>query len=523
MKYSKSLKILLKKFKKLELTKYKKEKYVLVFCRHHVNNTIRQCILAKFFNTLRRTKTIAVCDIKNDASDFIYQKLNFDKIFYIKDLFSVLNIFTNLKIILEFTPEIIKLLISKNYLNNFIKNFKFNEILYGDIIYDTYIRHGHKYRELSRLNYIFGFLKIYYIIRIKINLINSINTKYNIDKIIISSKGFIVTGNLALRIFSGMSKKPIFLADRAYKIYNKNDYLYSFHKVFKEDLSKLPINKYKKKIDKYFNDKYKKFIISDQSFVKKETLQESYQVQSSKKLVNSFFINKKKITIIALNSFSDSPHYQGNLLFRDYYDWFERTVNYIAKNKISNTHWIIKTHPAQQDNGRMSYNEISIVDEVMNKNKFKNLEMMPANVNNRDLFRYASQCITCVSTIGLEFACFGKKPIICGDAAYTGLGFTNTVTSQGKYFSLLKNLPSNNLLNEKQIYAAKSTIFALDQIKQNNLKIKNSSLPYRYTQNQALNDNEYIDLLNKNFNKNKKDITHDDYYRKLLHHAKKVF
>ena len=151
MKHSKSLEILLNKFKKLKLTKYKKEKYVLVFCRHHVNNTIRQCILAKCFNTLRRTKTIAVCEIKNDASAFIYQKLNFDKIFYTKDLFSILNIFSNIKIILEFVPEIIKLLISKNYLNNFIKKFKFNEILFGDIIYDTYIRHGHTYRELNRL------------------------------------------------------------------------------------------------------------------------------------------------------------------------------------------------------------------------------------------------------------------------------------------------------------------------------------------------------------------------------------
>jgi hypothetical protein len=522
MKHSKSLEVLLNKFKKLKLTKYKKEKYVLVFCRHHVNNTIRQCILAKHFNTLRRTKTIAVCDIKNDASDFIYQKLNFDKIFYTKDLFSILNIFSNIKIILEFVPEIIKLLISKNYLNSFIKKFKFNEIFYGDIIYDTYIRHGHIYRELNRLKYIYGFLKIYFTMRLKINLINSINNRYIVDKVIISSKGFVVTGNLALRIFSRMSKKPIFLADRVFKIYKKNDYLHSYHKVFKKDLSQLPINKFKKKINKYFNDKYKKLIISDQSFVKKETLQESYRVQSSKKSVHSFFINKKKIAIIALNSFSDSPHYQGSLLFRDYYDWFERTINYIAKQKISNTHWIIKTHPAQQENNRMSYNEISIVDEVMSKNKFKNLEMMPANVNNRDLFRYASQCITCISTIGLEFACFGKRPILCGDANYTGLGFTYKVSSQEKYFSLLKNLPSNNLLNEQQIYEAKSTIFILDQIKQNNLKIKKSSIPYRYTQYQALNDNEYINLLNKNFNKNKKDITHDDYYKKLLHRAKRV-
>ena len=193
MKHHKGLDTLLNKFKKLKLRNYKKKKYVLVFCRHHANNTIRQTILAKCFNTLKETKTIAVCEKKNDASDIIYQKLNFDKIFYTEDLFSKKNIFYNLKIILEFVPEIIKLLVSKNYLNYFIKNFKFNKVLYGDIIYDTYIRHGHKYRDLNRLNYTFGFLKLYFNIRLKINLINSIYNKYNVYKIIISSKGFTVT------------------------------------------------------------------------------------------------------------------------------------------------------------------------------------------------------------------------------------------------------------------------------------------------------------------------------------------
>ena len=103
------------------------------------------------------------------------------------------------------------------------------------------------------------------------------------------------------------------------------------------------------------------------------------------------------------------------------------------------------------------------------------------------------------------------------------MGFTHRVLSQEKYFSLLKDLPSKNLLNEQQIYAAKSTIFVLDKIKQNNLKIKNSSIPYRYTNYKALNDNEYINLLNKKFNKNTKDITHDEYYKKLLLHTKGVF
>ena len=94
----------------------------------------------------------------------------------------------------------------------------------------------------------------------------------------------------------------------------------------------------------------------------------------------------KKLAIIALNSFSDSPHYQGKLLFRDFYDWFVKTINYINDNKIDNTHWLIKIHPAQKNTNSMSYNEIPFIQEILKRNRMKNLELVPEAVGNKELF-----------------------------------------------------------------------------------------------------------------------------------------
>ena len=114
------------------------------------------------------------------------------------------------------------------------------------------------------------------------------------------------------------------------------------------------------------------------------------------------------------------------------YDWFKKTIEFINDSKISNTHWLIKTHPAQKNIDRMSYNETHIVNRIIKENKIKNLELVPDNISNIDIFENSTNLITCVSTIGLEFACHGKKPILCGQAIYSDLGFTNLVMSKKK-------------------------------------------------------------------------------------------
>ena len=143
---------LLSILKQLKIVNFENDKYVLIFSRHHVNNSIRQGILAKCYNNLIKTNVLAVCEYRGDASDLLYKKLNFKKIFYISDFVRLkkYNIFFNLKIFFEFIPQIIQLIFVKNYLDHFVQNFKYKNALYGDLIYDTYIRKNHKFLKLKK-------------------------------------------------------------------------------------------------------------------------------------------------------------------------------------------------------------------------------------------------------------------------------------------------------------------------------------------------------------------------------------
>ena len=107
------------------------------------------------------------------------------------------------------------------------------------MIYDTYIRHDFKFLNLNRFKCAISFFRLYYIAKCKIDFIEKINNYYKPKKIIISSKGFISRQDVwHLGIFQSNKKKPIFFADNSYKIYKKNEYLYSFHNITKDDLKK---------------------------------------------------------------------------------------------------------------------------------------------------------------------------------------------------------------------------------------------------------------------------------------------
>jgi len=504
----------------LKIFDYGKEKYVLIFSRHHVNQTIRQMIVAKCFNKIKKFKIIVISEMRGDESDKIYKNLGVNNIFYVSDFIKKqkYNLFSNFKIYLEFFPEIIKLLLSKQYIEKFINNFRYKNILIGDLIYDTFIRKGHKYSNLKRINYTFNFLKLYIILRLKIELIENVNKQFNISKIITSSKGFITAGNLAIRYFSYFNKKPILFADKSFKVFSKKS-PYFFHSIKFSEIKALMNKKSSNKVSKYFFDKFEKLKVSDSSFVAKHEFLDSY---NDKGIKTNFFFNKKKLAIIALNCFSDSPHYQGKLLFRDFYDWFLKTIEYINSNKIENTHWLIKIHPAQKNINSQSYNEISYIQDILKRNRLKKLELVPEGVGNKELFENSDNCITCVSTVGLEYACFGKKPILCGENKYSKFGITRNIKDKKKYFNLLENMPPKSLLNQKQIQIAKTIVYLLDNIKQNTLNVKKSFIPIRYVNGDALTESQYLSALNFEIKKNGKDISQDEYYKKVFELVKNI-
>jgi hypothetical protein len=81
--------------------------------------------------------------------------------------------------------------------------------------------------------------------------------------------------------------------------------------------------------------------------------------------INTFFKNLsttyQKIILIAPHAFSDAPHINGKLIFKDYYTQFIETLNFIKKIENKNNFlWIIKQHP-----GNFLYHEQEIFKEIV--------------------------------------------------------------------------------------------------------------------------------------------------------------
>ena len=511
----KTIKILKEKYLNYNIGYLKNRPYVVFFNRHHSSNTLKQCLLAKAFNNEKKFNIIVVSDQANDITDEIYKVFNIKNFFYFDKYFKKkkFNFFFNINFLATTLATIFKIIFYRDYIEKFANDYQYKGINFGDLVYDDYIRQNHRYLQLSKIKFISAYFKNFYLIRQRLMFIESIYNRFNIKKTIISTKGFINCGCIALRNFSKLKKKPIFFVDNFFKKFSITNCYHSIFRVHQIDINYLSTKKDLKKVESYFDKKYIDRNVNINSFVKEEVF---HLVYGKRKKLNLFNIKKnKKKTVIALNSFSDSPHYSGKLIFRDYFDWYQKTIQYINHLKDDDTHWLIKLHPAQTLEGKLGYNELNSVMSVINDHKQTNIKVLEDGINNQDLFKEANNLITAVSTIGLEYAAFGKKPILCGEGNYSSLGFSYNMTNKKKYYSILKNLPKDNRLSNKQIKDAKRAIYYLDNFINNKINIVSNNYPPRYHNKIALSSNEYLSLIIKNFKNQKKISLNEKYYTKL--------
>ena len=121
--------------------------------------------------------------------------------------------------------------------------------------------------------------------------------------------------------------------------------------------------------------------------------------------------------------------------------------------------------------------------------------------------------------MALEFATFGKKPIICGDTTFSRLGFTLEPKDKNEYFKIIDNFKFKNTLNQKQILNAKKTLYIVEKLI--NHSVINSKIFFN-DKVKALSVNE-IKLEKKLRKINIKDIFNDNYYKTVEKFIKNQF
>ena len=164
-----------------------------------------------------------------------------------------------------------------------------------------------------------------------------------------------------------------------------------------------------------------------------------------------------KVVFVMLHAFNDHPHahFAKPMLFQDYYDWFEKTLE-MAKS-IHSVNWIFKEHPAAEFYPTKDVSLDAVFGYVAQPHiRFLNRN---ADFNSRSLLHIADTIVTCLGTAGLEYSCYGIPCVLAGESPYSGFGFTIEPRDAAEYEEQLRSLHELPRLNESQIKAAKIVLF----------------------------------------------------------------
>lgn len=448
---------------------FTKNKGVLVSDRIQSDANFRTIFLANILNEKYKYNPYLISDLNDKKNIPVYKNFNFKKFsinLKIKDL-NYLFIFVHS--FFDFLLFYIKIIFSNDKMNWLINNFKCKEVKIGDLIYDYYIRYDHKF--LNPSIYEIKFYKILFDGILKTHFINYVIKKKKIKILISNQVSYTSYGNIMLR-YGGKFKMKTFLTGRNFtlKLNNYRETLTSPFKIKKEKINENIRKISNKKIENYYNLRNKGKLFG--SYVPIDTMKRIYGLHEDKEISN--FIKKlnrikknHQINLLAAHCFSDSPHLCADMIFRDYYDQFLQTINFIRKNDKKNF-WIIKPHPA-----RTLYNEEGIIEDIIKKYKIdlENVVLCPENINNSTIFQISDNLVNGVSTISIEFACNGKKSIVAGDAPFFHENLFFKPKNTQEYFNLIKNLKKLKTdLGSRDIILAKRILYILEELTFDNLK-----------------------------------------------------
>ena len=453
---------------KIIIKKKKNQKSVVIVDRGRYGTALYQCLIASAINHKYEYNIIVLTQKKKNNSF-----TDFYKSFGIEDFIFGTNIvlFTKnfYKFILSFINFIkSSIIINCHSINWFVTKYTIKNIKVGDLIYDSYIRNKKRYLNPKKdfFFYYLVFRTIFKVINL-LSLVKTIKTKF----LIIGTHSYANSDAIFLRI--AIKQKIKVLVPSPLKKMN------SLIEIDNNHLRYGPRNIYfDKNQKKKFND-----IKLSEKFLKKyikkrfeSKIKFMHQVNNDVEIANKTKINLsrndflikfaqkkiyKKIIIFAPHAFSDSPHADGyDMCFRDYYEHFTETIDYIVNLKNKDVLWIVRPHPLSN-----FYGEKYIVENYLKNSDQKNLILCPKGLATKNLLEICDTVITFRGVIGLELASIGKKPITCRYSPYSNFGVSLEANSKDKYFKILKEAYKTNFkLSKKKELLAKKLLYYLELV-----------------------------------------------------------
>lgn len=361
--------------------------------------------------------------------------INLSYEFFLKIIYSSLNV---KKLNLD------KLLISDKFYRNLYKkkiknkedliNFKKKQILFGDLIYNSYLRKNFKptvfnindeelIQEFIRANKYFD--KIYnYFKKNSVDYIVSSHTYYY-ECAIPYRIGSKFKSNLIKILDTGIGYQnySLFKLDRKFNLnfppyYNYKEFFVNQIKNKSEALKigrKIILKRIDGKID------------ANIGFMKKTSF------KKEKKNIFNNKNNKIKIVLFA-HCFFDSPHRFRYLLFNDFYDFLISTAEFVKKNK--NFELYIKPHPYSMKENQKYFKQLKKI--YLNVD---NIKFIDSKISNLSIINSKPDLVlTCHGTVAHEMAYFKIPVINAGDNLHSNYDFSLNPKSKKDYFKMIKNI-----------------------------------------------------------------------------------
>lgn len=487
-----------KKFLDLKINlinQQKSDKVTIIANRNSLDPVLRVIWCASIFNKYKKHNIILFSSKKFEFFNKIFQNFGIKKTVYFENydlLFK--NFFKKIYFLLK--SLFYYFYFSYNGIDYFIDNFQVNNIKIGKNIHESYLKKN-KFYESNKLLLPLYYFKFIFSAYILINSMEKYFLKKKVKNIIINKKEYFSIDSILFLIAKKYRIRSIILQQDSILIKKNIAFNEEFYTLKKKDLNQ-KINE--KLINRFIKKRFNGLtdIDSENAFLNKKKI-------NFKILENFISKKKRKIVLFCPHAFSDSPSAGGKFLYRDFYEYFERSINEMAK--IKDINWIVKLHPT-----RFTYGEQSIGENYIKKMNCKNIILIPDYFSTSSLIKIVDSIVTGRGTIIAETAFLGKKTLAYSNTRFKNSDIYIKYNNVNDYYKKLRfkdlDLKISNVkkkLAKKMMYIIHQKIFRTpDNLLFDTRRKNKKELKYLYIK------------LFENLKKGKSQIFKSNYYKKLL-------
>jgi len=162
----------------------------------------------------------------------------------------------------------------------------------------------------------------------------------------------------------------------------------------------------------------------------------AYMKESAYKANNAEVPDIEGAIVVFLHDFFDSPHIYGNMIFFDFLEWIEFTIEKLEENNIS---YFLKPHPNQIGDSKKVIETLKI--------QYPKAQFISPKVTNRRLVDAGMVVgVSVYGTVAHELVYMGVPVILCGENPHSSYNFCHEAKTKEEYGLLLESYKTLKLI-----------------------------------------------------------------------------